>query len=33
MEKAIECNRKWRATVNVKKRAVVVCDEDKVNPR
>ena len=24
-------NRKWRVTVNVKKHAVVVCHEDKVN--
>ena len=32
MEKALECTRKWRVTANVKKCAVVVCKEDKVNP-
>ena len=32
IEEALECTRKWRVTANVKKCAVVVCNEDKVNP-
>ena len=32
MEKALEDTRKWRVTANVKNCAVVVCNEDKVNP-
>ena len=32
IEKSLECTRKWRVTANVKKCAVVVCNEDKVNP-
>ena len=32
IEKALEYTRKCRVTVNVKKCAVVVCNEDKVNP-
>ncbi|MEP2874451.1 MAG: reverse transcriptase domain-containing protein [Hyphomicrobiales bacterium] len=32
IEKALEYTRKWRVTANVKKCAVVVCNEDKVNP-
>ena len=32
IEKALEYTRKWRVTANVKKCAVVVCKEDKVNP-
>ena len=32
IEKALEYTRKWRAAVNVKKCAVVVCNEDQVNP-
>ena len=31
-KKALEYTRKWRVTANVKKCAVVVCDEEKVNP-
>ena len=31
IEKALEYTRKCRVTVNVKKCAVVVCNEDKVN--
>ena len=31
-EKALEYTRKWRVTANVKKCAVIVCNEDKVNP-
>ena len=31
-EKALECTRKWRVTAMVKKCAVVVCNEDSVNP-
>ena len=31
IEKALEYTRKWRMTANVKKRAVVFCNEDKVN--
>ena len=30
--KALEYTRKWRVTANVKKCAVVVCNEDRVNP-
>ena len=30
--KAVEYTRNWRVTANVKKCAVVVCNEDKVNP-
>ena len=29
---ALEYTRKWRVTANVKKCAVVVCNEDKENP-
>ena len=32
IEKALDCTRKWRVTTNVRKCAVVVCNEDKVNP-
>ena len=32
MEQALEYTRKWRVTAKVKKCAVVVCNEDKVNP-
>ena len=32
IEKALEYTTKWRVTANVKKSAVVVCNEDKVNP-
>ena len=32
IEKALEYTRKWRVTAIVKKCAVVVCNEDKVNP-
>ena len=32
IEKALEYNRIWRVTANVRKCAVVVCSEDKVNP-
>ena len=32
MEEALGYTRKWRVTANVKKCAVVVCIEDKVNP-
>ena len=32
MEKALEYTRKWRVTANVQKRAVVVCNEDDMNP-
>ena len=32
IEKALEYTRKWRVTANVKKCAVVVCNEDKVDP-
>ena len=32
IEKAQEYTRKWRVTANLKKCAVVVCIEDKVNP-
>ena len=32
IEEALEYTRKWRVTANVKKCAVVVCIEDKVNP-
>ena len=32
IEKSLECTRKWRVTANVKKCAVVVCNEDNVNP-
>ena len=32
IEKALEHTRKLRVTANVKKCAVVVCNEDKVNP-
>ena len=31
LEKVLEYTRKWRVTVKVKKHAVVVCHEDKVN--
>ena len=31
IEEALEYTRKWRVTANVKKCAVVVCNEDKVN--
>ena len=32
IEKALQYARKWRVTANVKKCAVVVCNEDKVTP-
>ena len=32
IEKTVEYIRKWRVTANVKKCAVVVCNEDKLNP-
>ena len=32
IHKALEYTRKWRMTANVKKCAVLVCNEDKVNP-
>ena len=32
IEQALEYTRKWRVTANVKKCAVVVCDEYNVNP-
>ena len=32
IEKALAYTRKWRATANVKKCAVVACNEDNVNP-
>ena len=32
VEKALEYTRKWTVTTNVKKCAVVVCNEGKVNP-
>ena len=32
IEKAMECARQWRVTANVKRCAVVVCNEDEVNP-
>ena len=32
IEKALECTRKWRVTANMKNCAVLVCNEDKVNP-
>ena len=31
IDKALEHTRKWRVTANVKKCAVVICNEDKVN--
>ena len=32
VEKALEYTRKWRVTANMKTCAVVVCNEDEVNP-
>ena len=32
MGEALEYTRKWRVTPNVQKCALVVCNEDKVNP-
>ena len=32
IEKTLEYTRKWRLAANVKKCAVVVCNEDKENP-
>ena len=32
IDKALEYTRKWRVTANVKKCAVVVCNEDNANP-
>ena len=31
IDEALEHTRKWRVTANVKKCAVVICNEDKVN--
>ena len=32
IDKALEYTRKWRVTANLKRCAVVVCNEDKVKP-